>query len=469
MAQKKRVSRRRTATCSVRRSRTRGAQDDNDSCDLAVKDEPGLSVMATVYVKAKHVAARTSHYVFNQLIPYIGNKRKLLDLIQSALGHTEATPGSTFVDLFAGSGVVSRLAKTLGYRVISNDWEPYTIPINTCYVACNAAPLFSGLGGYASAIDALNGVPPLDGWITRHLCPRNDEHYDSDRERMFYMRKNGMRIDAIRERIQAWKEDCLISDDEECCLIAPLLYQACYTSNTSGVFKGFHRGWGGQTATALYRIAGDLRLAPAVFFDNELQNKVTCLDAQTLAEQMRDEEVAVAYIDPPYNQHPYGSNYHVLNTITLWDQPETSRLIERGTKSAIRTDWRTSRRSAYNSRHSAPAAYAELLDSLRAHFILTSYSTDGTVPLRDVLAANARLGDVRLELRGYKRYRVSSQRFSLKPMNIEFVVILDKHRRPSASVDDLVDRVMSAEKSVLANHPERNGEPVAQLSFLEEK
>ncbi len=57
---------------------------------------------------------------------------------------------------------------------------------------------------------------------------------------MFYMRKNGMRIDAIREQIAAWKDAGQIDDVEEACLLAPLVYQACYRSNTSGVFKGFH-------------------------------------------------------------------------------------------------------------------------------------------------------------------------------------------------------------------------------------
>lgn len=295
----------------------------------------------------------------------------------------------------------------------------------------------------------------------------NDDSYDPEHERMFYMRKNGMRIDAIREQTGAWRENGVIDDTEECCLIAPLLYQSCYTSNTSGVFKGFHRGWGGQTGTALYRIAGDLRLAPAVFYNNGLQNSVHCLDAQILAEHLQDREVDVVYIDPPYNQHPYGSNYHVLNTITLWDHPQTSRQIEQGTKSAIRTDWRTSRRSAYNSRQTAAEAYAKLLETLKAHHVLTSYSTDGTVPLRDLLAANVRLGDVCVESRGYKRYRVSSQRFSSKPMNVEFVVVLDKRRRPSASVDELTDEVLLAERTVLANHPENHVAAEAQLSFSE--
>ncbi len=103
---------------------------------------------------------------------------------------------------------------------------------------------------------------------------------------MFYMRKNGMCIDAIREQIAAWKDDGRISEVEEACLLAPLVYQACYRSNTSGVFKGFHNGWGGQTKTALYRIATDLLLDVPVFRDNGRENVVFCEDAQRLAERL---------------------------------------------------------------------------------------------------------------------------------------------------------------------------------------
>ena len=244
---------------------------------------------------------------------------------------------------------------------------------------------------------------------------------------MFYMRKNGMRIDAIREQIAAWKDAGRLGDAEEACLLAPLVYQACYRSNTSGVFKGFHNGWGGQTKTALYRIATDLRLDAPVFHDNGQKNLVFREDAQTLAEQLASEEVEIAYLDPPYNQHPYGSNYHVLNSVVLWDKPELSKQITRGTKAAIRLDWRTQRRSAYNYREEASAAYRRLLDALNARYILTSYSTDGTIPLDAMLQANVARGQVSLVMQGYKRYRVSSQRFSKKPMNVEFVLVLDTH------------------------------------------
>lgn len=422
----------------------------------------------TTYVRRKHAAVRTTDFVFNQLIPYIGNKRKLLDLIAQALSHTEtASRPPTFLDLFAGSGVVSRLAKTLGYRVIANDWEPYTRVINGCYIAHNNPPSFRSLGGYEKVIRILNSLPPRIDWITEHLCPRNDDEYDVKVDRMFYMRKNGMRIDAIRHQILEWRNSGIITDDEENCLLAPLLYQACYTSNTSGVFKGFHNGWGGQTSTALYRIAGDLTLSPAVYFDNQQSNWVLCEDAQKVVEDMCGQEIDVAYLDPPYNQHPYGSNYHVLNTVTLWDKPTLSKTITRGTKSAIRLDWRTERRSAYNYPEEASRAYDRLIASLNARFILTSYSTDGFIPLEKMLAANIRRGHVRIEMKGYKRYRVSSQRFSNKPMNVEFVIVLDTHRRSDVTLDELQQAVTSKEESVLNGHHEYAIPKQAQLTLFE--
>jgi adenine-specific DNA-methyltransferase len=404
------------------------------------------------YDRTRHAAVRTPDFIFNQLIPYIGNKRKLLPLIQRALRHGAPPKSSTFLDLFAGSGVVSRLAKTLGYRVIANDWEPYARPISTCYIACNRPPAFTSLGGYQQALARLNALPPRPDWVTDHLCPRDDEAYDTKVDRMFYMRKNGMRIDAIRHQIQKWLENATIDDTEACCLMAPLLYQASYVSNTSGVFKGFHNGWGGQTETALYRIASDLALGPTAFFDNGKCNEVRCEDAQQLAHELARREIEVVYLDPPYNQHPYASNYHVLNSITLWDKPALSRTITRGTKSAIRTDWRTERRSAYNYRDEAVTAYRKLLGTLNARHVLTSYSTDGTIPLHDLLDANVQRGRVRVELQGYKRYRVSSQRFSEKPMNVEFVLVLDTRRRSDRTVKDLFAEIDSAERRVLADH-----------------
>ena len=79
---------------------------------------------------------------------------------------------------------------------------------------------------------------------------------------MFFTRENGERIDAIREQVEEWTRQGWLSGDERSFILAPLIYAVSYASNTSGLFKGFHYGWGGKTVTALYRIRAKLTISP---------------------------------------------------------------------------------------------------------------------------------------------------------------------------------------------------------------
>ncbi|MFK7739053.1 MAG: DNA adenine methylase [Planctomycetota bacterium] len=373
------------------------------------------------YRANEHAARSTTEYVFHQLLPYLGNKRHLLDLIATAVRATGCTPGeSTFVDAFAGSGVVARLAKKLGFAVVANDWEPYARVINSAALLPRREPELGRLGGYRGALHHLNALPGIDGWIANTLCPAHDEQPDPDRERMFYRRANGRRMDAIRECIANWQQDALIDEAAACCLLTSLLYQACWLANTSGVFKGFHRGWGGSNGTALHRILADIRLLPLLFCDSDRDHRIESMDALQLPQHL-EPKVDICYFDPPYNQHPYASNYHVLNSIVVWDQPQLPPATARGSKAAIRRDWQE-RRSAFNDRRRASDAFAQLLGAYRSRHMLVSYSTDGLIELNDLLATAAARGRLTAYCRSYKRYRTSPTRPSPRPRNVEFVL-----------------------------------------------
>lgn len=396
-------------------------------------DHPLAPPAGLLHHPRRHAARHTQEYLYHQLIPYLGNKRKLLPLVAMAIQRSGVV-GGRFFDAFAGSGVVSRLAKTLGFQVFSNDWEPYHTPINGTYIGLNRAPAFRALGGMEAAFRAINELPPLDGYIATHYCPRDDGAPDPDRERLFFTRANGRRIDAVREEIaRLWGSGDLTPAERDV-LLASLLFAVSYVANTSGVFKGFHRGWGGSSGTALYRIMSPLTLRPPIFFSNGRANRVLTEDATAVAGRL---DCAIAYLDPPYNQHQYGSNYHLLNTLALWDKPPLNPSILVGgrqvDKSAIRRDWRTERRSAYCYRHSALPEFARLLDRLRADLVLVSYSSDGLIALPDLVHTLAARGSLSCVSQRYKRYRVSPTRPSQRPHNIEFVLILD--RRGPARMD----------------------------------
>ena len=378
------------------------------------------------YVPGKHAARSTKEFVFHQLLPYLGNKRHLLDLIGRAIDATGGSPASTtFVDAFAGSGVVARYAKQRGFAVAANDWEPYARVVNTAAIACNVEP-----ADYRRRIAELNALPGVNGWVTRTLCPRDDDAPDPTRERLFYRRASGRRFDAIRQRIADWQAAGECDDDEIACLLAPLLYQACWLANTSGVFKGFHAGWGGSNGTALHRILADLRLIPLRFQASERPQRIFAIDSFELPDALDTHgDTHVVYLDPPYNQHPYASNYHVLNSLVLWDQPELPPPTQRGCKAAIRPDWRQ-RRSPFNDRAAAAHAFARLLQCFeRSRHLLVSYSTDGTIPLERLCDIAAKHGALDVHCRSYKRYRTSPTRPSPRPRNVEFVLRIDRGGR----------------------------------------
>tara|TARA_B100001559_G_scaffold166994_1_gene139982 strand:- start:250 stop:1488 length:1239 start_codon:yes stop_codon:yes gene_type:complete len=408
----------------------------------------------TLHHLRKTAARDTEEYVFSQLIPYIGNKRKLLDLIHQAIKLTNIEDG-TFVDLFSGSTVVSRFAKKLGFRVLSNDWEPYSEQIAMGTVVLNEIPKFENFGGSKEVFEILNNAIPVEDYVTKHLCPTDDQNLNHEKDRLFFMRKNGMKIDAMRELISKWIEEEKITEMEFSYLMASFMYSASYVSNTSGLFKGFHRGWGGSNGTAQYRICSDIILRPPLLFNNEKENISTREDAGILVKKLPGilgDIPDIIYLDPPYNQHPYGSNYHVLNSITLWDKPNFPEKITRGTKSAIRLDWRTERKSAYNSRLKAVQEFKTLIENISSKFILTSYSTEGNIPLEEMMKILGAKGSLNVVKREYVRYRVSPTRLSSKPRNVEFVVITNTSDKPESKHN--IDKIITDIRLVDSNIPD---------------
>ena len=95
------------------------------------------------------------------------------------------------------------------------------------------------------------------------------------------------------------------------------------------------------------------------------------------------------------------------------------------------------------------------MHALRARYILTSYSTDGYIPLEGMLEVCMSIGHTDFVLQHYKRYRVSSQRFSDKPLNVEFVLVVDAQRpHVGRSAAELANLIREAEEDALSRHPE---------------
>jgi adenine-specific DNA-methyltransferase len=322
-----------------------------------------------------------AEYRTSQLITYIGNKRQLLGLIDDALAQVQQRVGRRLVtlDAFSGSGVVSRLAKPRSKLVIANDLESYARVISDCYLT-NADEIDRAL--LDKTVDEINQIVEsgyrTDGFIAEHYAPADDNQI-APGERVFYTSENARRLDSYIHLIHE------LDDPLRTLLLGPLLSAASVHANTSGVFKGFYKDretgigrFGGSGADALSRITGTITARPPVLSSHHCERRVLQTDAGALPALVG--AVDVAYLDPPYNQHPYGSNYFMLNLIADNRVPTAMSPV-----SGIPNDWN---RSGYNVRSSAAPLLQSLIEELDAKFLLISFNDEGFITpeqMRDML------------------------------------------------------------------------------------
>lgn len=375
------------------------------------------------------------NYLKNNLIAYIGNKRRLLPFIENAFLNIleEDKNIKTALDLFAGSGSVSRLLKTLNLKVYSNDWEYYSYILNYAHICINEKDvknMFKHTGGVENTINIINNIETIndkDRYISKYYAPLDDNNPDLKNERLFYTQYNATRIDIIRHNIEELYKNKAINKKEYYYLLASIIYEGATHTNTSGVFKAFHSGFGGRNKDALKRILSPISLKELSLYDG-IKGEVSMLDANEYVLKNKDKHFDLVYLDPPYNQHQYGSNYHLLNTIALWDKPEINREIyingKKTDKGGIRKDW-VKTKSDYCYKKTSKDAFKNLIDNINASHIVLSYSTDGIIDYDDLISILESKGKLKIVTSEYTKYRGAKRSVINKTKNVEYLFIVD--------------------------------------------
>jgi adenine-specific DNA-methyltransferase len=396
-----------------------------------------------------------SPYLTRQLIAYIGNKRKLLPLLLRIFRRLEERGRiRSFADPFCGSTAVARLGRALGYEVLAGDVEEYARVLGSAYLTVSsgdAEELFADFGGLRQLLGRLNclGGEPVEPYVSRHYAPDLTGNADYRRERLFYTRENALFIDRVREEIER------IFPEQETpggrrkakdLLLALLIYEAATHVNTSGVFKACHKGFGGHGRDALKRITEAMRLDEPCLIGGVPEGRVEKADAARL---MTGRTADLCYLDPPYNCHQYGSNYHLLNTIARWDKPPVNdALNDSGVlkeKAGIRRDW-VETRSLFCYSQSAPAALREVLEAVDARWIVLSYNSEGIIPFAELYELLCEYGSVEIETWDYTTYRGGRQSISRKTHNHEFQLVLTSGERPGADQHRRFERFMREQR-----------------------
>lgn len=293
------------------------------------------------------------------MIKYLGSKRALIDPITEAV-RTLLPNGGRVCDLFSGTARVGHALKARGYEVWSNDLNAYAHTLATTYVQADADRWFAPA---EALIAELNDTAPRPGWFTKAFC--EDARY--------FTPENGARIEAIRDRIAALS----LEPELEAIALTALMEAADRVDSTAGVQMAYMKSWATRALKPL-----QLRL-PALLPG---PGRATRADAVQIAPEV---EVDLVYLDPPYNQHSYLGNYHVWESLVLWDRPETYGIANK------RIDVRT-RKSAFNSRPGISPALKAVIEAVRAPHLIVSFNDEGYLSRDQLVEMLSALGPVRV-------------------------------------------------------------------------
>lgn len=362
-------------------------------------------------------AAGTVDTVSDQLITCLGNKRALVPHIEGAIERVKDRLGKSrlrCMDVFSGSGVVSRLLKRHASTLVANDLEDYAAVVSRCYLTNRRDVDESRLREIVADLNArVLGVDLPPGFIEEMYAPGDEERITAS-DRVFYTRSNARRIDNYRRMI----DGAPVGFRD--LLLGPLLSEASVHANTAGVFKGFYKDrrtkvgrFGGSGADALSRILGAIELAVPVLGDHACECIVMQEDANAAVRAVGD--LDLAYIDPPYNQHPYGSNYFMLNLIVHYRRPAVVSDV-----AGIPADWR---RSGYNVKARSAGLLRDLFRHTDARFLLVSYNDEGFVAPAEMMRLLEAEGRVEVIEVPYNAFR-GSRSFANRPIRVTEQVFL---------------------------------------------
>lgn len=358
-------------------------------------------------------------FLSEQIITYIGNKRSLLSFIGQSIDSIKKelhVSKLRMLDVFSGSGIVSRYFKQHATQLYSNDLESYCNTLNRCYLSNKSEIDFHQLEDIYQNVCHELAKGLHRGFISELYAPADDTHIQEG-ERVFYTTRNAMYLDTCRQLIDP------LDEPYKTLLLAPLLVEASIHNNTSGVFKGFYKNtqtgigqFGGNGRNALQRIMGDILLQLPILSNFECEVNILQEDANKLYQLIP--EVDIAYLDPPYNQHPYGSNYFMLNLINNYHRPtEISKV------SGIPQDWN---KSDFNSKKLAQKTLENLCASLPAKYLVISFNSEGFISKEEMIQMLNVIGTVEtLEIR-YNAFK-GSRNLNHREIHVtEFLFVVKK-------------------------------------------
>lgn len=320
---------------------------------------------------------------------YLGNKSALIHDIYGLLNEKGlAYSHLTLFDAFCGTGSVAASLKSV-YNLIIND----NLLWCTLYVRgrLNAHSITFNKLGFDPFEYFDNKEEIIEGFFYNTYSPGGSK-------RMYFTPYNAGKIDLIRQTIQLWYDGGKIDENEYCYLFYCLVEAVSKVSNTTGVYGAFLKHWDS-------RAKKKIQLAQVQDNGDYVQN-IQVINSKV--EEIIDKvECDILYIDPPYTQNQYGTQYHLLETLAKYDNPQVSKITGSRSTSPMRSDWSKDIESHI--------LFEKTIATTKAKYIVFSYSKDGFLQKDYIESILKRYGypeTYTCKKIGYKKYRNFKNRSS---------------------------------------------------------
>jgi adenine-specific DNA-methyltransferase len=311
---------------------------------------------------------------------YIGGKSLLIPAIHRAI--PDRVKRGTFCDIFAGTGVVGASALGTFKNVILNDFL-YSNEI-----------VYKGFYGKGSF--SLSKLESFRNEMAIRIQKSKKENYFSRNFSGKYFSPSAARaIGLIRDAIE--ENSYQFNSRERAIAIASLIYSADRIANTVGHYEAYRKG-------VLDFKDLEYRLIEA---SRDLKAEIYRSDSNALARKIKSD---VVYIDPPYNSRQYSRFYHVLETLTKWDQPLLQGVALKPPIENI---------SEY-CKVGAANAFEDLISNLDTRIIVVSYnntyeskstSSRNKISLKEITSILKLTGSTQIKKIPYKHFSAGNTNF----------------------------------------------------------
>jgi adenine-specific DNA-methyltransferase len=317
---------------------------------------------------------------------YIGSKKSLLSFLEIPLSNI-ITKNSILLDGFAGTGIVgSYFHNKYNNITIANDLEYYSYIIN---YATLCIPYSDNIKTIIEIINnKLNTSLLIDKYnlITNNYSPKGNDM------RMFWTEENATKCDYTRYLLDNMLEEKEITNEEHKFVIASLLLAMDKVANTASVYGAYLKKF---KKSALKQLV----LHP-IHTNKKLNNKNIVHNNDINSEQILNNKYDIVYLDPPYNERQYSSNYHPLNYIAMYNES-----LELYGKTGLIKNYN---KSQYCNKKSAIDNLTYLINNLKTKHILLSYNNEGIMDINKVKQLLINQGDVILYKKKYKKFKSQS-------------------------------------------------------------